>query len=251
MPAAEHTATAHPPKPLRLTPRLWLLATIAAVGFSAFYLLPKTFPEQPYGVNLDLPEYIGEWWGHPSEVSQRERDILGPDTTFVRKIYINGAGDEVMVSIVLSGQDMSRSIHRPERCLPAQGWTMIDSRRAAVALDGPPPQILKVTRLHNFRPVEIPDRPEEKFRVYSLNYYWFAGLTDITPSHFTRMFIDNRDRLLRGYNQRWAYITIVSTITEGLKPFGKNERDTGRMIEGFIKEIAPIIHGPTLKAKTS
>jgi hypothetical protein len=42
-------------------------------------------------------------------------------------VYDDGIGDQVLVSIVLSGHDLDNSIHRPERCLPAQGWTIVDS----------------------------------------------------------------------------------------------------------------------------
>ena len=47
-------------------------------------------------------------------------------------------GDQVLVSIVLSGHDLDNSIHRPERCLPAQGWTIVDSKRPKRAGAGAP-----------------------------------------------------------------------------------------------------------------
>ena len=62
---------------------------------------------------MQLPQFVGDWYGIDQPVSQGERDILGPDTEFVRKLYTNGRGGEIYVSIVLSGPDMNTSIHRP------------------------------------------------------------------------------------------------------------------------------------------
>jgi hypothetical protein len=77
--------------------------------------------------------------------------------------------------------------------------------------------------------------------IYQLNYYWFVGASDITASHFQRTYIDIRDRILYGYNQRWAYITVASTITQNLTPFGRSEKETDAMIQQFIEELFPQI----------
>ena len=50
-----------------------------------------------------------------------------------------------------------------------------------------------------------------------------------------------KDRLLHGYNQRWAYVTVASTVTKGLQPFGKNEEQTDAMLKDVIAEIYPLI----------
>jgi len=229
-----------------ITSRLLILQIVVALGLGTFFLLPEPPESQPSGVNMELPEYLGEWWGQNADVTEKERGILGPDTTFSRKLYTNGRGDEIFVSVVLSGQDMSKSIHRPERCLPAQGWTMLDSKRVAVQLQDAEKHTLQTTRLHNVRPWHSPDGTKT-VKVYNVTYYWFAGLTDTTASHFTRMFYDNRDRLFKGYNQRWAYITLAATITDGLKPFGRTEKEVDATVQEFIQQITPVVHGPSIR----
>ena len=43
-----------------------------------------------------------------------ERSTLGYETEFARKLYTNGRGDEIFVSIVLANRDMNTSILKTE-----------------------------------------------------------------------------------------------------------------------------------------
>ena len=224
------------------TSRLAILLAVLLGGMSTVFLLPKQLSYQPVGIDLALPEYIGEWLGTDLEISDRERQVLGAETEFARKSYTNGRGDELQVSIVLGGQDMNTSIHRPERCLPAQGWTVTNKSLASVVLPGE--GSLNATRLHNLRNITGPD--DKPLPIYSLNYYWFTGHSDVTGSHFERTLIDVKDRVLRGYNQRWAYITVAGTITKDLKRFGRSEKEVDALIRDFIKQLAPKIHKETV-----
>ena len=223
------------------TKRLLILFAVFAGGMSLIFLLPKIPNTQPLGIEMNLPPLVGGWYGTDADVTEKERSILGADTEFSRKTYRDDQGNEILVSIVLGGEDMNTSIHRPERCLPAQGWTIVDSRRVAIPLNDAARDVLNVTRLHNMRPVQ--DKEGRRFNFYNLNYYWFVGCTDTTASHFTRTWFDLRDRLLRGYNQRWAYITVAVML--------KNEKtadvDIDQLIKAFIRELVPKVHKSGLK----
>ena len=173
-------------------------------------------------------------------MTQFERDVLGPDTQFVRKLYRNFSGDEIFVSIVLSGPDMNTSIHRPERCLPAQGWTVAETR--AVTLPTAAGN-LRMTRLHNMRSVRT--EGGRSVSIYDLTYYWFVGHSDETPSHFERTWIDIRDRLLKGRNQQWAYVTVAGMITKDLQMFGRTEKETDELIQAFVSQLAPKLQKPS------
>ncbi len=215
--------------------RLMILQLVLLGGLSLAFVLPKDIQLQPVGIELRLPEYVGDWHGVDQEASKGERDILGPDTQFARKVYTKGT-DEIFVSIVVSGPDMNTSIHRPERCLPAQGWTIADSQAIAIAL---PSGALKATRLQNIRNVTLSNG--QPFKLRSLNYYWFAGHSEVTASHFERTWIDIRDRVLKGQNQQWAYVTIGSTITKDFRVFGTDEKQTDDLIRAFISNLVPQI----------
>jgi EpsI family protein len=226
--------------------RLTTLEAILLCGLGSVFLLPKKIEIQPAAIDPALPTFVGEWYGADQPVSQGEKDILGPDTQFVRKLYTNARGDQIFVSIVFSGPDMSTSIHRPERCLPAQGWTVADTRVAEIPIGS---EKLKATRLHNVRTFR--NEKSEPISVYSLDYYWFVGHDGTTASHYERTWIDIRDRVLKGENQQWAYMTVASTITKGLQSFGRSESETDEVIRDFIRALVPHLQKRTMSETSS
>jgi EpsI family protein len=214
--------------------RLLALESVLLLGLGSVFLLPKKIEIQPAAIDLSLPTFVGEWYGADQPILQGEKESLGPDTQFVRKLYTNARGDKIFVSIVFSGPDMATSIHRPERCLPAQGWTVADTRVAEIPTGN---EMLKATRLHNVRNFRNGNAPP--ISIYSLDYYWFVGHDATTPSHYQRTWIDIRDRVLKGENQQWAYVTVVSVITKGHQPFGRSEQETDDLIKNFIRDLMP------------
>ena len=218
-----------------------LLAVLLAMSVALF--LPKQTLEQPMGVKLELPAQVGEWQGADMKITDKEIYTLGKETEFARKSYTNGRGDELQATIVLAGHDMNTSIHRPERCLQAQGWTQVSAPVVKIAV--PERGVLATTKLKVVQ--MVPTKDGRQFPYTNLNYYWFTGCTDITASHLERTRIDIKDRLLHGYNQRWAYFTVVATITKGLKQFGRSEEETDAMLRDFIKRVVPETHLPSVK----
>jgi EpsI family protein len=236
------------------TSRLIILLALLLGGLSTVFLLPAQSKfHQPVGIELALPERLdGNWYGRDEKVSEDERKVLGEKTEFARKSYRNARGDTIQASIVLAGADMNTSIHRPEWCLPAQGWTIANSGKVPLQIPGRGQ--LVATRLSNMRfvpdkatgkPILRPDGTPITFR--NLDYYWFVGYDGITESHLSRNLIDIRDRLLHGYNQRWAFMTVASNITENLREDGLNEAETDAMIQGFIQKLVPATHKESVK----
>ncbi|HEV3098417.1 MAG TPA: EpsI family protein [Candidatus Udaeobacter sp.] len=214
--------------------RLAALQIVLLGGLGSVFLVPRDVAFEPAAMNRSLPQDVGNWDGTDQAITQFERDVLGPNTQFARKVYRNPRGDEIFVSIVFSGPDMNTSIHRPERCLPAQGWTVADTRRVVLST---PAGRLDVTRLHNLRN-ERSDS-DSSITIYGLNYYWFVGHEDETASHLERTWIDIRDRLLKGRNQEWAYVTVAGLVTKDFRVFGRTEKETDDLIQAFIAELAP------------
>ncbi len=223
-----------------ITSRLLSIEVALLAGFGAIFLLPHSNNITPAGIAMTLPAFVGTWYGEDVEVTQREREALAKDTQFVRKTYFSPEGDQIFVSIVMSGDDMATSIHRPERCLPAQGWTLERSERRTVNLgDG---KSLEMTELHDFQPVDLPDKSRQF--LHNLNYYWFIGYDAMTCSHLVRTGIDLRDRILHGQAQRWAYVTVVTNVTKGWTRYGRSEEDATKMVEEFIRKLVPKLSRP-------
>jgi EpsI family protein len=228
-----------------ITRRLLTVAIVLLAGFSMVAFLPHSAETSPAGIQMELPIFVGDWIGEDAAVTEREREVLAPDTRFARKTYTSLSGEKIFVSIVLSGDDMTNSIHRPERCLPAQGWSLQSSARRELPIEGG--KELAVTKLRDVRMVEQ-KKGGPAAMLHGLDYYWFIGYHEMTPSHLERTGMDLRDRILHGYNQRWAYVTVASIVMEGWARNGRSEEATAEMTENFIKDLVPKLKQPDGKA---
>jgi len=188
------------------------------------------------GVRMELPERVGSFSGTASEVSESERVILPADTQFAKMQYSCPGKGQINCQIVLSGGE-KRSIHRPETCLPAQGWTKKSSQVVAVKLDDG--RTLEVMKLVIGRPVEV--QPGVRKELTSLFIYWFIGKDITTPYHWYRILHTDWDRVVHGVSHRWAYVIVSAPVLDGFAPGGLNQEQTLELLKGFIGEVAPRI----------
>ena len=234
--------TEAPPSPrtTKFSPFLIRCAVALALGVGIFFLSrqnPDAKINSESGVIMELPNHVGGLTGTIQEVSESERHILPGDTEFAKMLYTGLAGgDQVNVQIVLSGGE-KRSIHRPEICLPAQGWIKKTSQAIPVTLeDG---RTLEVMKLVISRPVEV--QPGVRRELTSLFVYWFIGKDITTPHHWYRILHTDWDRVLHGISHRWAYVIVSAPVLEGFTTGGKNEEDTLKLVKSVIAEVAPEI----------
>ncbi|HEY9012634.1 MAG TPA: exosortase-associated EpsI family protein [Devosia sp.] len=196
---------------------------------------PKTGGEA--GVVMELPDKIGELYGHDQAVSEAELYILPKDTTFARKTY-GPAGAEgperILCSIILSGAER-RSIHRPERCLPSQGWRIDATHTETVPLASG--RNLDVTALLLEKPVVLQNGARVMRRQYFL--YWFVGKGVTTPYQTTRILMTYWDMLVHRINQRWAYVIVAKDITQSWDPNGESPEQTLTELKDFIHVAVP------------
>jgi exosortase len=214
--------------------RVLTVAVLALI--TVFFCLWTTPPSglTEAGVTLDLPSTMGQWHGTDIPISEAEKTILPSDTEFVRKEYRSPGGDDIVCSIVLSGQER-RSIHRPEICLPSQGYTIESGQVVDVPLISG--NNLKVMNLSLTR--QMMTTTGHKVTVRSFYMYWFVGYNVTTPYHMERLWLTSWDRVVHHINHRWAYIIVTSYITGGLVENGKSSDDTLAMMKQFIADIIP------------
>ncbi len=207
------------------------IATVLAFRFSSSV---NTATES--GVIMALPDRVGGFVGQDQPLSEGELAVLPKDTEIVKKSYTDASGNVVNAQIVLSGAE-KRSIHRPELCLPAQGWSVNRRQTVPVKLaDGRP---IAVMRDSISRPVEV--SPGVTKPLPSYYCYWFVGKDITTPSHVMRLFLTSWDRVVHRKNHRWAYVAVSAPVLEGFKWQGKNAEETERMLTAFISEVGPRI----------
>ena len=214
--------------------RLILFLLLLGVTVVACLLSPDPLADNKIGVKMDLPVFSGQWSGRALEISGRELEVLPADTEYERAEYVNISGRKLTCSIVLAGADR-RSIHRPEVCLPAQGWTIKSASFVTIAVEGG--HQIPAKRLLLSRQIELRDGSQGEIKAYS--YYWFVGNDVVTADQKERVLLTAVDNILRNVNHRWAYITVMSWITDTLEPGGTTEEEAQETIESFINEVLP------------
>lgn len=195
------------------------------------------------GVRLEngkpyLAEKVGDWTGGELQgLTEDERRILPADTEGARRLYTDSEGNELYCSVVLAGRDVT-SIHRPELCLPGQGWKIQTAHTQSIPLASAGAN-LEVMRLNSVRTVALPDGGTAQTR--SIFLYWFVGKDRLTPHHWERLFWTAKDRVLHNTNHRWAYILIHAPVTADLMGpgRGKSEAETMEVLARFVRDIYP------------
>lgn len=206
---------------------------------------PETIAGDEAGVVMDLPGEILGLDGMLVPMSSAESEILPPDTGYARRIYRGRDGHvQVTCTIVLSATDQ-RSLHRPEVCLPGQGWTIGGTEVVPVRMAGG--DEFRVKRLRLSRESGTAGGRSEK--VEAVFFYWYVGAGVTTPSTLERIMISAADNVFRNVNHRWAYVSVMGLVTEGHGEGGLNPEQTVGVLEEFVRECVPRIHrGPVTTA---
>lgn len=192
------------------------------------------FPVDRLGKSTACPKCGGTL----DRISLDEKRILPPDTVILKKLYRDDEGAEVFATVVVTG-DQRASIHRPQWCLPAQGYSIDASRVLRVPLRQR--EVLEVMLLDVSGPHESGRRTERP----SAYAYWFIGRGQTTPHHATRLLRSTLDNIIHGVNQRWASISVATNRSSEADRYVERLQ---RFIAGFYPLIdtsrAPDIVAP-------
>ncbi|HEY8965037.1 MAG TPA: EpsI family protein [Candidatus Methylacidiphilales bacterium] len=214
---------------------LAILAVGVLVAALCLFASPDVTQSSHVSLRLGLPDTVGSWTGKDEPISEAEKTILPADTGFARKRYQDYLGETILASIVLAGAE-KRSIHRPEICLPGQGWKIDSSSVVPIPLnDSAKP--LEATRLLLSRPIRLRDGQAATLQACML--YWYVGDEVTTPLHWKRIWLTAWDRVVHHRNHRWAYVYVLAPITKGLVPAGKDGEETLGMLREFIAGALP------------
>ncbi|MGH7991432.1 MAG: exosortase-associated EpsI family protein [Limisphaerales bacterium] len=137
---------------------------------------------------------------------------LPKDTSYAERLYTAPDGFYVQATIILMGADRT-SIHRPEFCLPGQGFQINSKTVVNIPIDGRQHYQLPVMKWVISRSVQTADG--QKQEIGGLYIFWFVAdneeSTGIVPMQLRMM----RDQLLTGVLQRWAYISYFAVCEPG------------------------------------
>ena len=228
-----------PPVPLWRSGAI-LVLTIIATAVYAFS--PPVFLPSEAGVLMALPEKVdvagldsgGSFYGNDAAVTEVEHRMLPKDTEFSRKNYDDFHNHQIFFSIVLSGVQQY-TIHPPEVCLVAQGWTIVRSEDVPISLASGHPLVVRNLSLQR----DVTNAQHEHLTLKAYYMYWYVADNITTPSHLERNLKSSWDRVVHNRDHRWAYVIAMSPITQTFRPDGLNADQTRSMLINFIRQIVP------------
>lgn len=228
--------------------RWCLLPVILGGTLSSIYFLPQVGAVADSAVKMKLPSSYGPWIFRQYPPSEAELGTLSPDTQFSKAICLSARPgeydaegysipDQVQLSLVLSGYDLNNSIHRPERCMPAQGHNITSSKDVVMDLSNG--RQFSAKRLVSTQRIPTGREGTESMELSCITYYFFVGHDHVTNDHLKRTFIDMKDRLIRGMDQRWAYASF--SMWYGKVPRIEaeiSEEEADRKLREFVADFA-------------
>lgn len=234
--------------------RFYLTPFALAIMLGVIFALPRrgavaatSLSHQAIDIENKIPPLdLGNWTAKVAQASAKEINILNHDTTFIKGNYstydmppfCNARGQRyeqaINLSIVVSGFDINNSIHRPERCLRAQGHLNLVSLPTTISTAAG--RSIKVQRLTSMYPIPPEQEGGETFPIGFISYYYFVGHKHLTHDHWRRTWLDMKDRLFLGTDQQWSFVMLSMPYN-----LGKDAAETNLNLQIADKKIRQLL----------
>ena len=224
-----------------------VVLALAGVTFGMCSAFPNAADAAQSGMVLRLPETTDKYVSQLVPPSKEEEEWLPSDTGLLkRRYYPRSAGSQeeamrlsILASLILSGNDR-RSLHRPQVCLEAAGWTIWKKTPTTIKAEGKEP--FKVMDYSIRRQDKQADGSMKESRAHYV--YWWVGKSTTTSSDFQRILITVTDNIFRNINNVWGYpsVTTIVDLKEGATSAESEaaEEDARDRAINFIQLHAPM-----------
>jgi hypothetical protein len=121
--------------------------------------------------------------------------------------------------------------------MPAQGHNITSSSDHELMLSNG--RHFPAKRLISVQRVPVSEERNEYLKFNCVTYYFFVGHDHMTNDHLGRTFMDMKDRLVRGMDQRWAYVS--ASMWYGKVPWIEKEvteAEADAKLQKYISELA-------------
>ena len=194
-------------------------------------------------MQIELPENVLDFTSEKLEQDGVVTNMLPKDTSFASRRYRQTTNDfGITANIVMMGKDRT-SIHKPEYCLPGQGWRIESKTNVNLAIAGPHPYQFSAAKWiigNSFKGDN--GQPQE---IRGLYVFWFVADNEQTPDHWTRILWLARDLLRHGVLQRWAYVSYFTVCFPG------QEEATFERVQKLIAASVPEFQLPLQPAAST
>ena len=145
-----------------------------------------------------------------------------------------------MLATVIVGGPGKRTLHRPEVCLPGQGWTISSSDTLPVKLGDD--REAEATLLRLFR--DSRDGSGRTVRTRAINVYLYVGSDGTTRAdYYGHIAKGYEDAILRNLNHRWSMISLFTVVSEA--PIGQEESLSELAVladmTAFLERLGPAV----------
>jgi hypothetical protein len=163
-------------------------------------------------VKLELPARVLDFDSTNMPTAELVLGYLPKDTSYAQRHYFATNGDWAMANIILMGADRT-SIHRPDYCLPGQGWQIREQSVVNLPIGGARPYELPVGKWVLGNSYTTPGG--QKQAVSGIYVFWFVTEGQVTAD-FPAMLKSMLFNLVRhGVMERWAYVSYFTVCQPG------------------------------------
>ena len=163
-------------------------------------------------MKIELPERVLDFTSTNMPEPEVVVGYLPKDTSYAGRLYTATNGLQINGTIILMGADRT-SIHKPDYCLPGQGWSINEKTVVNIPVAGPQNYQLPVAKWIIGNVYQTPDG--QKHEGSGLYVFWFVADGEQTADNYQRMWWLGRDLLRTGVLQRWAYVSFFSVCAPG------------------------------------
>ena len=164
-------------------------------------------------MKIDLPADVPGFSSTNIPESELELNYFPTDTSYTRRLYQASGASPVAATIIMMGADRT-SIHKPDYCLPGQGWKILEKTTANITItitngsyDLP---VAKWTISNSFV-----GKDGVRQTIHGVYVFWFVADHEQTPDFYQRLWWLTRDMVSHGVLQRWAYVSYFSPCEPG------------------------------------
>jgi len=163
-------------------------------------------------MEIALPETAGDFTSTNVPESDLELNYFPKDTSYARRCYFSATSDwPIYATIVMMGADRT-SIHKPDYCLPGQGWQITEKSVVNIPVAGANHN-LPVAKWLISNSFPQPDGSRQI--IHGIYMFWFVADGVETPDHYQRLWLLTRHLLSTGVLQRWAYVSYFAVCEPG------------------------------------
>jgi hypothetical protein len=185
-------------------------------------------------MKIDLPERVLDFTSTNVPEPEIVLGYLTKDTSYAERHYQSSDGLDVIGTIVLMGADRT-SIHKPDYCLPGQGWHIDSKTIVNVPVVGAQTYKLPIAKWiisANFQTLD--GQTEKRSGIYA---FWFVADNEQTPSFYGYLKRLTFNFFRTGVLQRWAYVSYFSTCAPGQED--ATFADMEKLIAASVPEFQP------------